>query len=196
MQKSVADGASTRGYAINATWKYIDVNLPGARSQILEQIAPEIRAALGTYKEIEFYPIAHWSEVLRGIASLSNDDALAEQELEKCGEYIAHHATGTFLRLLMKVFTPRLFAKQLPSIWSRDNSRGRFDVDVTEVDEGRLVFRLTDAEGLDFVAPVAKGWIAFVMKGMGRPPQSMKLSGWSLAQPGAAEVEIDLRFAR
>lgn len=119
-----------------------------------------------------------------------------EQALERCGEYIASHATGTFLRLLMKIFTPKLFAKQLPSIWTRDITKGRFEVDTTEVDEGRLIFRLKDIEGLDFVGPVAMGWIAFVMKAMNRPPQSMKLSGWSRAQPGPAEVEIDLRFAR
>lgn len=176
-----------------ASWNYVEAHLASSRGTILEQLSPEVRAMIGTYKEIEFYPITHWCEVLRGIASLyGNDEAAAERELAKCGEFIAHHATGTFLRLIMKVLTPTLFAKKIPSLWTRDNTKGEFAADLSEVDNGRMVFRLSKAGGLDYIGPVAKGWVNFAMKTMGRPPTSIKLSGWSLAQPGPDEIEIEI----
>lgn len=185
----------TRGYTFTATWGYIDKHHAEARSRIIEQLSPGARAEVGTYKDIEFYPAEHWCEILRAIASLANgDEAKAEHDLVAVGEYIAQQATNTFLRLIMRVLTPTLFAKKVPSLWGRDNTRGTFTTDVSEADNGRLRFRLSDIGGLDHVSVVAKGFISFAMKTMGRPPKSMTVAGWSLAQPGPDEVEIDVQL--
>lgn len=190
--------SKTRGYSMTATWAYIDATHDAAvREKIVEQLSPEVRKALGTYKDIEFYPAVHFGDVLRGLGVVvGKDSAGAEKEIEACGSFIARQATNTFLRLIMRVLTPTLFAKKIPSLWSRDNTNGAFSVDFSGADKGRLVFTLKDIGEYPFIAPCAKGWIGFAMKTMGRNIESMKLSGWSLEAPAPDEVKIDLQLAQ
>ena len=187
----------TRGYSMLASWKYVDSTYDATTKQaIVDQLSPEVQQALGTYKEIEFYPVQHWSEILRGIATVvGKTDAKAEQELVACGTFIATEATNTFLRLLMRVLTPNLFAKKIPSLWTRDNTAGSFSVDLSAADAGRYTFKLTGVDGYPYCGPVAMGWIAFAMKSMGCRTKSLKLSSsWSLANPGPNELSIELEL--
>lgn len=190
--------SKTRGYSMTAAWAYIDATYDAAtKEKIVEQLSPEVRKALGTYREIDFYPAVHFSEVLRGVGTVvGKDDAGAEREIEACGSYIARQATNTFLRLLMRVLTPTLFAQKIPSLWSRDNTHGGFEVDLSGADKGRLIFTLKDIKDYPYIAPCAKGWIGFAMKTMGRSRQSMKLSEWSLESPAPNRVPIDLQLAQ
>lgn len=190
--------SKTRGYSMTSAWAYVDATYDSAvREKIVEQLSPEVRKALGTYKDIEFYPAVHFGDVLRGVGVVvGKDDAGAEKEIEACGGFIARQATNTFLRLIMRVLTPTLFAKKIPSLWSRDNTNGAFSVDFSGSDKGRLIFTLSNIADYPYVAPCAKGWIGFAMKTMGRTVDSMKLTGWSLANPSPNEVKIDLQLAQ
>jgi hypothetical protein len=186
----------TRGYSITASWKYIDSTYDAeTREKIIGQLSPSVRAELGTYKDIEFYPVTHWSEVLRGIATIvGKTDEQAVKELRQCGTFIAHHATNTFLRLFMRVLTPSLFARKIPSLWSRDNTAGSFSVDLADVDSGKLLFKLSDVEGFAYCGPVSMGWISNAMQAMGRTTKSMTIENWSLANPSPKNVEIHLQL--
>lgn len=190
--------AKTRGYSMTAGWGYVDSTYDVAtREKLLEHLSPTVRAAVGTYREIEFYPIVHFSELLDGIARVASTDAAqAEAELTACGSFIARHATNTFLRLIMRVITPSIFAKKIPSLWSRDNTRGEFSVDTSRANDGFMVFTLADIDDFAHVGPVAKGWISFAMTTMGRKTESVTLSGWSLENPSPPSVEIRLQLAQ
>jgi hypothetical protein len=191
---STAD-RKTRGYAMVATWKYINETFPAeARERIRAHLSPEVRNQ-GTYDAVSFYSCNHLYEPFVGIASLSSDQATAMKQLEECGKFIAREATNTFLRLIMKVVTPTLFAKKLPTLWSRDNTVGRFHVDLTNVESGRMVFHLEEVSGFFHIGPVAQGWIAFSMEAMGRQVKSIHLSNWSLKTPAPDAVQIDVQLA-
>lgn len=188
----------TRGYSMTSAWRFIDQAYDAeTRQKIVDQLSPEVRKAMGTYKDVEFYPATHWSEILRGVATVvGKTDADAERELQSCGAFTASEATNTFLRLLMRVLTPALFAKKIPSLWSRDNTAGQFSVDLSDINRGRLVFQLSDVDGYAYCGPAAMGWISFAMKTMGRQTNTMKQMGWSLENPAPKNVVIDLELAK
>ncbi|MCA9590120.1 MAG: hypothetical protein KC657_32675 [Myxococcales bacterium] len=156
-----------------------------------------MRSALRTYKGIEFYPVQHFTELLRGIAKEAGDDeTTVRNEIARAGEFIAGVATSTFLKLLMKVLTPTLFAKKLPSLWERDNQGGQFVADVSKADEGRLTLELKDIEGYDYIGPIALGWVRFAMSAMGEKVLESSLEGWSLANPSPKTVTLRLRWEK
>src|SRR5262249_27998190 len=105
-------------------------------------------------------------------------------------------ATNTFLRLLMRVLTPSLFAKKMPSLWTRDNTAGSVEVDPSGIKAGRLFFKFSDVDGYAYCPPVFVGWVAFAMEAMGLKTKSITLSGWSLEAPAPKEVTLDLQLEK
>src|SRR5262249_11391042 len=151
------------------TLAYLDGPLAKDKPAVLQQLSPDVRSAVSRYKEIEWYPIRHWCEILRGIASLAgNDEQAALELLSNAGTSIAQLATSTFLRLLLRVMTPSVFSKKLPSIWERDNNSGRIVLESFDADARRWVYRLADVEGYDYLGPVGRGYTVFAMKQMGK----------------------------
>ena len=188
----------TRGYSMMSTLRFIEETYDRERQErIFAQLSPEVRDALRTHKGIEFYPARHFSELLRGIAKeAGGDDTKMQAELVRTGQFIAGVAASTFLKLLMKVLTPTLFAKKIPSLWERDNQGGYFEADVSKADEGIILFNLKDIEGYDYVGPVALGWITFAMDAMGKKVLEARLDGWSSESPGPKNVTVHLRWQR
>jgi hypothetical protein len=188
----------TRGYSMLGTQKFIDTAYDAAlRQRIRDQLSPEVREKVGTYRDVEWYPAQHFIELLRGIAlGAGTNEEKAREELIRAGHFIAGLAASTFLRLVMKVLTPTLFAKKIPSLWARDNQGGYFETDLSDAGNGKIVFRLREVEGYDYIGPVAVGWIDFAMQTMGKKVVERTISGWSLEKPGPAEIRIDLRWQR
>jgi hypothetical protein len=183
---------------MTSTHKFIDATYDApTRQRILEQLSPEVRNAVGKYKDIEWYSAVHFSEPLRGIAATrAGNEEEAREELVRAGQFIANVAASTFLKLFMKVLTPSLFAKKIPSLWDRDNQGGKMETDLTKADDGRITFFIRDIGGYDYIAPVAVGWVSFAMQAMGKKVLERSLKGWSLAEPGPAEARIDLAWQR
>src|SRR5258707_4380639 len=112
----------TRGYTMLGTLSFIDKNYDNAtRERLYRTLSPNVRGSIGTYKPVEWYDRIHFVELLRGIASLQGTETGAYKELVRCGQSVAEMATNTFLKLLMKILTPTLFAQKIPDIWLRDN---------------------------------------------------------------------------
>jgi hypothetical protein len=180
-----------RGYTIVNAVKYLKHALgeEGAR-QVFEGFSPGLQHALTSAAPADWVPVSHISEAHRAIAALGKgDEDRARNELITSGRWIANEATNTFLKLVMKVLTPALFAKKLPKLWSRDATCGRYEVDVTE---DRLVCRLHEMEEIDHMAPSALGYVTFALEAMGKKIESSKLHGWSLAKPNASGAWFEL----
>ena len=118
----------------------------------------------------------------------ANDERAVYDDLVRCGAAMGGFATGTFLKLLLKVLTPRLFARKFPDLWARDHQRGR--IEIVSVEDNSMVMRFKDMEGYDHFAPVAAGFGGVSLRGMGVKDLEMKVEPWSLAQPTAQEVFI------
>lgn len=182
---------NTRGYMLTMTLKYVrEVLDPKRREAVLAKLSPETIKFAETAKPTEWYPVARSVEIYDAIVDACNGDAaLAEQDLIGIGQFGAHEASNTFLRLLMKVLTPGLFAKKLPSLYERDNSKGKVTV---EVEDDRLICRIDDCKGCKHLGPISAGWAIYTLETMGKKLSQKKVHGWSLDNPDSGSVSFEL----
>lgn len=177
-----------RGYVVKTSVEYLQSRLdPAEASTVFDRFSPSVRSTLETVKAIEWYPVEQMSEINQTIVDMlgKGDEDRAREAMIACGRYMATEATNTFLRLLMRVLTPGLFAKKLPDLWARDCSGGKVTVDVSNE---RLICRLTGVKDFAHCGPVSLGWATFALQNMGKPVVSSKLHAWSLATPNPDEV--------
>jgi hypothetical protein len=185
-----------RGYTMIGSIAFIDEHYDEqTRKRLYDGLAPEVRSNLSNYKRVEWYPRLHLVEFLRGIATVhGGDEKAAYRDIVACGQFVARDAATTFLRLLMKILTPVLFAKKIPDIWERDSRGGKMTADASHVEQRLLIMHLTDVEGFDHIGPLAVGWITFAMTAMGKKGVDGKANGWSLATPGPRDLKIDMTW--
>jgi hypothetical protein len=178
-----------RGYAIVHAAGYLRQE---AGEQAVQALSPALQHALKTATPAGWQPVAHVAELFHAVAKLGDgNEAKAREHLEKCGEYQAIAATTTFLRLVMKVLTPNMFAKKLPSLWSRDSTGGRY---LADVHEDHIVCHLKEMEAFEHFAPTSVGYVRYSLKTMGKEVTKTTLSGWSLAKPSSPDMSFSLHW--
>src|ERR1041385_2186448 len=139
-----------RGYLLAHCANYLRDNVsPDEWKRIQSGFSPELQQLLaGKVKHAEWYRISLLNEITGQIVDVvgkRNDDR-SREALHICGRYVAREATNTFLKLLMKLLNPGIFAKKLPDIFSRDFSSGRMTV---EMNGRTLTARIFDAPGFN-----------------------------------------------
>jgi hypothetical protein len=182
-----------RAYMVGSTAAFMEETLGEQKAaRIFASLSAEAQSAAKELKPADWCSVGAYAELLRALAAESNGNAnQARDTLIACGEYVAREATNTFLKMLMKMLTPALFAKKLPSIWRRDCSGGNFEVSVTDE---KLVCRLSDIKGFDHVPCTAAGFVRFALTGMGKNVQKVEVHNWSLTQPCAEGACIELNW--
>jgi hypothetical protein len=148
----------------------------------MRQVSEPVRAALENTTPAGWYPVGHIAELNRVIAATlaDNDEKRARTDLASCGRFMANEATNTFMRLIMKVLTPGLFAKKLPSLWRRDCTHGNLDL---ETGDRTLKLKLSGMEGHDHIAAIMPGYVGFALERMGKVVDNVAVDGWSLTKP-------------
>ncbi|MBZ0232589.1 MAG: hypothetical protein K8M05_09695 [Deltaproteobacteria bacterium] len=187
--------AQIRGYSLRQTARYLESKFDSeTRKRVLDAMPATSRTMLASFESGEWYPRDHSAALFRAIAAARGGDA-AYDDLVACGEFIASEATNTFLRLLMRIMTPTLFAKKVPEFWKRDQRGGAFEVDVSDADKGRIGMSLVDVAGYDHIGIVSIGWIQFGMAALGKKGVKIEQEGWSLANPGPREVRYQVTWS-
>ncbi len=180
----MARGLVIKGFAAHMERRCSDAE----REKVRGAISPDVRAALENPVASKWYPRSYFVELNRAIAGLHTQEADVLESLSAAGRNMAEIATGTFMKLLLKMLTPSLFARKFSDFWAHDNRGGRIDVDASKVDEKRLDFWIRDVRGFDHVGPVGRGYIQFAMSAITGSDVDVKLEGWSLGRPGPDEV--------
>ena len=185
-----------RGYGIKQTAAFIKAHFDAKTSQRLHDSFPEdLKTDLRDMAPGAWYPREYEAALLRAIASVKNDDAGSYADLVACGEYVANEATNTFLRLLLKILTPAMFAKKVPEFWDRDNQgSGRFEVETSNAGAGKISMKLLGAEGFDHIGIASIGWIRYGLVTMGKSNVKVTQTGWSMASPSPQEVTYDVAW--
>jgi len=186
-----------RGYSVKQQLNFLETQYePAVSERLLAQIPERIRGALGSLKPAEWYPREYSVAVLRAIASHSGkNESAVQSDLVRCGTFIATEASNTFLKILMKMLTPALFAKKIPDFWQRDQKGGRFEVDTSNTKDDRLQLRLCDVEGFDHIGLIGIGWISYGLKAMGKADVVVDQEGWSLSNPGPKNITYDVKWS-
>lgn len=160
---------------------------------LLEKVNPDTLELAGRLKMADWCPGPPFVELLDLIAQSANgDEKLAQERLIKQGLFVSRTASNTFLRLLMKMLTPAIFAKKLPEFWKRDCTLGRYEV---EVDPPKITCHLMDMDGFNHIACTGAGFIINTFEGMGKKIQKTEIKGWSLEKPYVNGCSIELTWA-
>ena len=183
--------AEVRGYTIIKTAEYLRQTAGEQEAKrLFNAFTPQTQHAIGTAKPAEWQAAEISSELLRAVAGLAKgNEEKAKQELVNCGKFLASEATNTFLKLLMKVLTPSMFAKKLPSLWSRDSSHGKFEVDVYE---DRIACRMLEMEHYEHITPISVGYVSFALEAMRKTIDRWNMDGWSLKTPNPSTSTFEL----
>lgn len=186
-----------RGYMLVSTLDYIEspAFTDTQRQLVYSKLSPDVSRDRSAYDVMKWYPASHANELNNGMAAVHGDDEQKVYDLlEGLGMFTADKATSTFLRLIMKILTPRLFARKAPDFWARDNRIGRMESDISQIDQKRMVVHLRDISPLSHVAPSAAGFAKFALKAIGLKNLRVVTNGWSLKQPAPDAVHFDISW--
>lgn len=175
-----------KGYLIQHTRKFVLTN-DAIRRAVDPGLVHELERA-PPLNPSGWYPRQEQVRLWRAIAATQPDEKSARETLIQCGAYAGTEATGTFLKLLFKVLTPKMFASKFPDFYKRDHQGGEGVVE--EVADKRVVLSARDVAGYDHFGPNTVGWAGVGFRAMGLKNLSLTCSPWSLAEPGPPEVRF------
>lgn len=181
-----------RGYMIAKTAEFLrETALARGMEDPSEKLSAPLRSALKSMTPVGWYPVAYIGELNRLVvtALAENDEERARSDLASCGKFLAEEATSTFMRLLMRVLTPGLFARKLPELWRRDCTYGKLDI---QTDERTMTIRLSEMDGHDHIAAIMPGYTCFALEKMGKTVERVNVNGWSVSNPNASGTELKL----
>lgn len=177
----------TKGYIIVNTARFIQEDQE-IRARIDPALLEEVNGKLLKYTATGWYPRSDLVKLYRAIAGSQPDEKAAYGALLRTGEYAGRVAIGTFMKLLFKILTPKMFASKFPDFYKRDHQGG--EAAVEEVSEKRVALVARDIEGFDHFGPNTVGFATVALGAMGLKGLSVTCSPWSLAQPGPIETHI------
>lgn len=158
----------TKGFNLEQTVLFVDTAFSASeRDRIYARLPGELKARLGALKTGDWYPIADQVAFLDAMVAVVASPEAGEHKARALGRHLSDAATGTFMRLVLKVLTPRMFLKKAGDIWPRMFSFGAFECDPSGFGEGKAVMTLRDVDGFAHVAPVSAGWMEGVFGAMG-----------------------------
>ena len=183
---------TARSYMLISTANYLRNKLGTDGQRIIDGLSGTTRSIVTAEKPADWAPMSNYVELLNVVAGLGKgDDAKAQDRLIEAGRFVAQEASTTFLKLFLKMLTPSMFAKKVPTVWQRDFSRGRAEA---EISEKRLVFRMFGISEMDHIPCTAPGFISFAMESMGKSIQSINVHNWSLTAPCVDGAYFELEW--
>jgi hypothetical protein len=163
------------------------------RARIYAQCAPELRS-LEKFDKKGWYPIPLANDLWRGIANVRGNPEASYDDVVQCGRFYGIEATGTFMRLMVKFLTPKVFARKFPDIWTRYFDFGKVEADVSHVEEKRVVFHITGVDGLQYFSQITVGWFSHGFEAMGL--KNLKVTeSIPITQPSSARHQFDLTWS-
>jgi hypothetical protein len=167
---------------------------PATKASLRNSYSPELRSVLATMKQSDWAPRTSLSELLSAIVSVHGHTPQSQKRVTACGRAIAEDAAGTFIRLILRMATPGMFAKKFPDFWQRDFRGGYAEVDASHVAQNRFTMFLKDIEGFDYAAPLGVGFVGFAMERASGKKVTIDLLDWSFDHPGPREVRYEVSW--
>lgn len=187
----------TKGYALIACVRHIEAaHAAHALDHVFAKLSPEVRALIPNLKPNDWYPRAQLIELLRLIATEHDESDRARSELVKVGTRMAYSVTNVFMRLVIRILTPALFAKKLPQVFKLDNrGEGYVEVDASRLADQRLTITFKRMLGYHYHSPVCEGWLRFFFQAMGKKDVQITVDPWSLETPASEQFSFELAWS-
>lgn len=159
-----------RGNCTAALLDYVDQTYDAERRQkVLASIPRDVVAAMQQANEKSWHPAAHFSQGLKAIADASASLEEARTEVVNVGTHIANASIESFMRLIMKMMTPKLLAHKLPDFFAKDfrNTEARLVADASRAKQGEMKVMSRNMQDLPYVSCAAVGWLKAGLAGIG-----------------------------
>ena len=168
-----------RGNCLIGTLKFIREEYQGEQLQgILSAVGNDWLATCERAEDKGFYPARYFSQGLRAVAEAHPEDfELARTQVVGVGRCISSASVAGFMRLLMRMMTPRVLAQKLPDLFSRDfrHTRAYVTVDTKDLADNVLHCHFLEMGELPYVPCAAQGWVYNGLTAMGC--SNVKLEG-------------------
>jgi hypothetical protein len=185
-----------KSYSLFGSKLFVDENYDEAtRQRIFAALSPEAKEVLGRPKKPAVVAPEYAAQIWSGIADVHKEEPQkAFDQLVACGRYSGNYATNTYLKLLFKILSVKMFAEKLPQIWSRDASFGKIETDLSNVKSGHLVMRFKELADYPYFGPNCQGWFGFTFETMGLKNVKIELQNWSLGNPDPGMLEYNVSW--
>lgn len=141
---------------------------PSVRERMLADVSPRVRDVLANLNTVAWYPVPDVAELFRVIAEHhQRTDGKLRESLENVGRSICEAATTTFLKLILKILTPSLFASKMSGFWERDHRCGTLKAVDFDPKSARMKVVLSGVKGYDYIGPVAPGFVLQALELLG-----------------------------
>lgn len=162
-----------KGFAIRSIGEYIQTLDPALRQRIEAGMTSEQLKVLYEGVGDEMYPYEFYGATYRAIANAFDNPEEGRRAVETAGGYAAEAMTNSFMRNLIRMMTPALFAQKCAQFMGRDFEGfegGGPDIsyDLSREKEGEIVMELRNAGKHPYLGASAVGFIKFVFEGMGK----------------------------
>lgn len=155
-----------RGHYLVSVDKFIDDALPPSHSEAVRGgLSAEVKKRLVAVKPFDWVPVEPIVELLGAIVRTSPSDEEAAATLRRLGTSIATDSTNTFLRLIIRVATPRILASKLHDIYRKHHGFGEMKVDTSGLLGRRIVVRVQPT--YEYLGAVGAGFLVFAFGALG-----------------------------
>lgn len=176
-----------KGYILRATDTCLNETFdPAAQDRIRGRLSDQTRQVTDKLTRSQWYPGRCWNELIEAACEEESSQQARVDLMRTVGRYLAMDATGTYLRLLLKLFTPGMFLRKMPSFFERDIRPGHVTADLSDLDNRRVMLTIQGGDAFSYLGPIAAGWIQFIFDQIGvkqskvhivRPPTDIVRSG-------------------
>lgn len=183
-----------RGYWITGAVAFLGArHSPETTERLLSGLPRGLRGSIVHLGPAEWCPRSHHVELMKAMTGLHTSEMRAYDDLLGYGQYVGNEISQGALRPFFTISPLKLFARKLPTLWSRDHQGdGKLESDFGQVDEGRIPLKLSGMGGYDHVGIAALGWIKGLMTGYDLKGVRVKQSGWSLANGAPDELTCEV----
>jgi hypothetical protein len=137
------------------------------QASIYARMSEPAREMLSSVKREDWMPVALVGNVADALFRASEDPQQGYQEMVKAGAAIADYATNTYVRLLIKLMTPKIMASKWPDIWKKSHNFGEMKCELKS--DRMLHMTLSDVAGYTHIGPTAVGFLTYALKAMNMP---------------------------
>ncbi len=184
-----------KGFNLEQTASFIDSHYShDDRERIHAHLPAALKERLARVKSGSWYPLEDQVALQRAMAAVAPDPETAHRNAVALGRHLSNAATGTFMRLLLKVLTPKVFLKKVPDIWPRMFNFGTFESDPSAFEECGATMLMRDVGGFDHVDAVSTGWIEAVFVAMGHEDAQVASAPMQGEDAGTA-YRFDIRWS-
>jgi hypothetical protein len=175
---------------LEASMKYLDVHYGAEeRKRFRESLPQSLRDKLPSITTVSWYPMEDVAALFGGFVTLhEGDDEKAYAALMGVGRTICEGALNTYMRLLLRFMTVRLFIDRIPSFWARDHRGGTLTVESFDPAKRVVVMRHGDIDGYTYVAGVAPGFLKAGFGALGLKNVRTSTREFSLNEPAPKEA--------